>query len=103
MRDLITEITTKKYDDYKMYELFYTAFTNDKSAVVEHIEILKGSVNTSILSTIYYCTEAANKIESKEIDKLKKDIDVLEMVVNSRDFIISKLKNRSLIQRILNK
>ena len=63
-----------------------------------------GRLKCKVLKTsIFYCKDAVDKIESIQINKLNQDIDLYKMQYEKSRSYNKWLKNRNIIQRILNK
>jgi len=104
-KDLKVEITREEKEYYDKCEMFYTAFIHSKdNSMIEHYEIVKTCRGGSFLDKqIYFCQEALDRIESKQLEVIENKLKASSHYVEILKEDIKKLKNRNLIQRILNK
>ena len=101
--ELKVEITREEFENFKRYKSFYYAFRNEnKESLVEIVGFLDDSRSTPY-KEVYYCKEALDKIESIELSNKQAEIDELTRLNNILKHKIDKLKERSLVERILNK
>lgn len=107
MSELIVPITRGEYDDFKKYEVFFHAFMDEKiTSVLYYPEYIKedgGFGYDRGQAKVYYNSEAVKHIESIALEQKNKDIDVYKLVEERLRMLNDKLRNRTLIQRILNK
>ena len=102
---LKVEITREELLDFEKYKFFYSAFINENKDKLVCFNRVFDSEYTGLhpYQEIYYCKEALEKIEKIEVVKKQMEIDILELDIEKSEKELNRLKNRNLIQRILNK